>query len=380
MRLALFIGFVAYAASGILHAQEITTQNEMRAYLPETVPADLIEIYNKEVLSAGYLPRMEYTGVEKLSMESKFTAEDKTRIRKAEYDKHAGTLLIEMEGQNIISKQLYTLKNGVMTKVVSRFEMKGNVRGPEKFMMKDIRVSDPQGRLMKEESFYHSDTGWVQMKKTSITYQNMKDGLLLEIRKNGEDALSTTDSVWYYFGKNGMLLKKSSMFERWGFTYTDLGEISEVLNAKRNFSAETEDVFYTKYYYEKAEGKLKGKLMLKQTDGLYYNTALRFNYSDDGKMVLKTVVKTGDNEVKEINSFTWGPDGKLQAVGQTLDGTPVFTGIVTCDAAGNIKAISGNQSPAKTTIQYKNGMGSSGFSIEGPGKVETTVTTIYNKP
>jgi hypothetical protein len=352
-----------------LGAQEITNQTELAAYLPETMTTDVLEIYNKEMAAAAYLPAQNLQNIALLNMRSQIAMKDNTSIRTAVYNHSNQTLEIEFKNAKAISKTTYILNGRTLTKATGRIV--DSINSPT---MKEIKIGDDKGRVVQLESYFHNDTGWQRLSKENISYQEFKGGLLLEIHAMGFEPLVSRDSVWYFFEK-GRLTKKSSPFNLYIFSYDEQGRLKDIANTVKDYETGAETVYHTRYTYNPA-----GLPVLKEIEQKNSNKDLRLTYGANGKLVLKTVIQKGDNEVKEMNSFTYNKAGYVSAIGQTLNGTSTVKAIITCNTQGQITHIQGQQFAASYQLIYRNGMGSVSGSIQGPAEIETTIAITPLNP
>lgn len=344
-------------------AQEMNTASETAKYYPEKLATDLLTLYNEEMQAPGsFLPWSNLQNMAKVSMVSKFTMEEITRERSVSYDYSKGEMKIVMEGKTSTSLVTYSIKNGVITKTMTAVR-----EGKEKPIMKELRSADEAGRLKLVESYYHADTGWVLQSREKVSYKAFKDGLFLELRERGTDYISQ-DSIWYVFDTKGVLLKKSTGYNRWNFTYNEKGQIKLIEYFMRSDMG-GETVYTTSYQYNK-----EGLPVIKNAQDKYYDTDTKLLYNAAGQLVVKTKVTRGDNEIREITSYTYDKFGHLSYLGQTVDAATTIKAKITCDTAGNIIEIDGEQFAATRKIEFKNGQGSTSSSVEGPGHIDLKVT------
>jgi len=344
-----------------IRSQDAHSMEEIVALSPTLLPSDALDIYNQEAAQAGYLPAQKFANLVSLKMMSTYISGGAQLNKTAIYTKASNSLEILIQGKTTASKIIYRINQREWTKMVYKVE-----DGKDIPVMKERKIADDKGRVIQKENYFFNDTGWVNMSNETIGYKLMKNGLLLEMNKKG--AMGVVDSIWYYYDDKGKLIKKANLMNRWNVTYTEIGNIKTIAHVQKSVFGASETTYNTTFNYNE-----KGQLLNKTVEGKYFDIEYRFVYNSAGKITIKTIKKQGSDEVKEINSFTYDNKGILLAVGQTVEGKTSVKASVKCDADGNVVVLNGTQFPTVTSLQFKDGQGSSSISTEGVGKIEIKI-------
>ncbi len=344
-----------------IRSQDAHSMEEIVALSPTLLPSDALEIYNQEAAQAGYLPAQKFANLATLKMMSTYISGGAQLNKTAIYTKASNSLEILIQGKTTASKIIYRINQREWTKMVYKVE-----DGKDIPVMKERKIADDKGRVIQKENYFFNDTGWVNMSNETIGYKLMKNGLLLEMNKKG--AMGVVDSIWYYYDDKGKLIKKANLMNRWNVTYTEIGNIKTIAHVQKSVFGASETTYNTTFNYNE-----KGQLLNKTVEDKYFDIEYRFVYNSAGKITIKTIKKQGSDEVKEINSFTYDNKGILLAVGQTVEGKTSVKASVKCDADGNVVVLNGTQFPTVTSLQFKDGQGSSSISTEGVGKIEIKI-------
>jgi len=344
-----------------IRSQDAHSMEEIVALSPTLLPSDALDIYNQEAAQAGYLPAQKFANLVSLKMMSTYISGGAQLNKTAIYTKASNSLEILIQGKTTASKIIYRINQREWTKMVYKVE-----DGKDIPVMKERKIADDKGRVIQKENYFFNDTGWVNMSNETIGYKLMKNGLLLEMNKKG--AMGVVDSIWYYYDDKGKLIKKANLMNRWNVTYTEIGNIKTIAHVQKSVFGASETTYNTTFNYNE-----KGQLLNKTVEDKYFDIEYRFVYNSAGKITIKTIKKQGSDEVKEINSFTYDNKGILLAVGQTVEGKTSVKASVKCDADGNVVVLNGTQFPTVTSLQFKDGQGSSSISTEGVGKIEIKI-------
>jgi len=344
-----------------IRSQDAHSMEEIVALSPTLLPSDALDIYNQEAAQAGYLPAQKFANLVSLKMMSTYISGGAQLNKTAIYTKASNSLEILIQGKTTASKIIYRINQREWTKMVYKVE-----DGKDIPVMKERKIADDKGRVIQKENYFFNDTGWVNMSNETIGYKLMKNGLLLEMNKKG--AMGVVDSIWYYYDDKGKLIKKANLMNRWNVTYTEIGNIKTIAHVQKSVFGASETTNNTTFNYNE-----KGQLLNKTVEDKYFDIEYRFVYNSAGKITIKTIKKQGSDEVKEINSFTYDNKGILLAVGQTVEGKTSVKASVKCDADGNVVVLNGTQFPTVTSLQFKDGQGSSSISTEGVGKIEIKI-------
>jgi len=344
-----------------IRSQDAHSMEEIVALSPTLLPSDALDIYNQEAAQAGYLPAQKFANLASLKMMSTYISGGAQLNKTAIYTKASNSLEILIQGKTTASKIIYRINQREWTKMVYKVE-----DGKDIPVMKERKIADDKGRVIQKENYFFNDTGWVNMSNETIGYKLMKNGLLLEMNKKG--AMGVVDSIWYYYDDKGKLIKKANLMNRWNVTYTEIGNIKTIAHVQKSVFGASETTNNTTFNYNE-----KGQLLNKTVEDKYFDIEYRFVYNSAGKITIKTIKKQGSDEVKEINSFTYDNKGILLAVGQTVEGKTSVKASVKCDADGNVVVLNGTQFPTVTSLQFKDGQGSSSISTEGVGKIEIKI-------